>query len=180
MGLHDLINYVVYDNPISKSAMSVSKSTLSLITGNNKTSSVIPSVTVITEKTPLWKLAAEGGPFIKIAGIMGASAVALGAYGAHRTYPKDRVHELKPIYETANRFHFFHSLALLGVPMSRYPKATGGLLITGTILFSGTCYYHAFTGQNKFGKLAPIGGTLLIIGWLSMVQLFICGACTEM
>lgn len=76
---------------------------------------------MITEKTPLWKLASENGPFIRIAGIMGASAVILGAYGAHRTYPKDRVQELKPIFETANRFHFFHSLALLGVPMCRNP-----------------------------------------------------------
>ncbi|XP_023017214.2 transmembrane protein 256 homolog [Leptinotarsa decemlineata] len=180
MGFNDMLNYVVYDNPVSKTAVSLSKSTLSLVSGNK--TSAIPSVTVITEKTPLWKMAAEGGPFIKIAGIMGASAVALGAYGAHKKYPKDKVNELKPIYETASRYHFFHTLALLAVPMTRYPSVTGSLLITGTILFSGACYYHAFTGENKLGKMAPIGGTLLIFGWLSMVNdlIYVCGAYTKM
>ncbi|KAJ8951843.1 hypothetical protein NQ318_019818 [Aromia moschata] len=163
MGVHDFFNFVVYDNPISKSVTSLVKSTVP------RGSPQIPSVTVITEKVPLWKLASENGPFIRLAGLMGASAVALGAYGAHRSYPKDRAQELKPIYETANRYHFFHTLALLGVPMTRNPKLAGTLLIAGTILFSGPCYYHAFTGDNKFGKLAPIGGTILIVGWLTMV-----------
>ncbi|KAJ8940026.1 hypothetical protein NQ314_010857 [Rhamnusium bicolor] len=98
MGVYDFVNFVVYDNPVSKSVTSFVK--------GNKIPPV-PSVTVITEKTPLWKLACEHGPYIRIAGIMGATAVALGAYGAHRTYPKDRIQELKPIFETANRFHFF-------------------------------------------------------------------------
>ncbi|KAJ8916173.1 hypothetical protein NQ315_016312 [Exocentrus adspersus] len=149
MGIYDFVNYVVYDNPVSKSVTHLIKSSKP---------PPIPSVTVITEKVPLWKLAAENGPFIRIAGLMGASAVILGAYGAHRAYPKDKAQELKPIFETANRFHFFHSLALLGVPMCRSPMLVGTLLISGTVLFSGTCYYHAFSGENKFGKLAPIGG----------------------
>ncbi|XP_018561317.1 transmembrane protein 256 homolog [Anoplophora glabripennis] len=160
MGFYDFINFVVYDNPVSKSVTSFVK---------GSKPPAVPTVTVITEKTPLWKLASENGPFVRIAGIMGASAVILGAYGAHRSYPKDRVQELKPIFETANRFHFFHSLALLGVPMCRSPVLAGTLIISGTILFSGTCYYHAFSGEKKFGKLAPIGGTILILGWLSMV-----------
>nr|CAI5841694.1 unnamed protein product [Callosobruchus analis] len=162
MGFSDVINYVIYDNPISKSATH-------LLSRKLPGSTSPPSVTVITEKVPLWKLAAENGPFIKIAGVMGATAVALGAYGAHRSYPKDKAHELKPVFETANRMHFFHSLALLGVPLCQNPRVVGTLIITGTILFSGPCYYYAFTGEHKFGKLAPIGGTILIIGWLSMV-----------
>lgn len=71
-------------------------------------------------------MAQEGGPFIRIAGFMGATAVALGAYGAHRTYPKDlpkeKQTELQRIFETGNRYHFFNSLALLGVPLCRCPK----------------------------------------------------------
>jgi uncharacterized membrane protein YgdD (TMEM256/DUF423 family) len=46
---------------------------------------------------------------------------------------------------------------------------SGSLIILGTTLFSGACYYHAFTGDNKFGKLAPVGGTILIVGWLTMI-----------
>ncbi|CAH1953572.1 unnamed protein product [Acanthoscelides obtectus] len=162
MGFNNIINYVIFDNPISKSATN-------LLSRNISGSKAVPSVTVITEKVPLWKLAAESGPFLKIAGVMGATAVALGAYGAHRSYPKDKAQELKPVFETANRMHFFHALALIGVNLCRYPRVAGTLIVTGTLLFSGPCYYYAFTGEHKFGKLAPIGGTILIIGWLSMV-----------
>lgn len=113
MGFGNIVNYIVYDNPVSKA-------TLSLFTG--KKSITTPSVTVITEKIPLWKLAAESGPFIRIAAVMGATGVILGAYGSHRTYPKERAQELKAIFETANKYHFFHTLALFGVPMCRNPK----------------------------------------------------------
>lgn len=82
----------------------------------------VPTVTIIKEYLPLRQLSAEHGPFIKLAGIMGATAVSLGAYGAHRKYPKDRVDELKAVCQTANTYHFLHSLALFGVPFSRHPR----------------------------------------------------------
>lgn len=134
MGLYDLVNFVVYDNPISKSVGSfVVVSALCFLTiyfpadcvalqSNKKSLPPVSNVTVITDKIPLWKLANESGPFIRIAALLGASAVALGAYGAHRTYPKDREVELKAIFDTANRYHFFHSLALMTVPLCRNPK----------------------------------------------------------
>lgn len=134
MGLYDLVNFVVFDNPISKSVGSfVVVSALCFLTiyfpadcvalqSNKKSLPPVSNVTVITDKIPLWKLANESGPFIRIAALLGASAVALGAYGAHRTYPKDREVELKAIFDTANRYHFFHSLALMTVPLCRNPK----------------------------------------------------------
>lgn len=79
-------------------------------------------VQIIREEIPLWQLSAQTGPFVRLAGVVGASAVVLGAYGSHKTYPKDRVKELKSIYEVANKFHFFSALALLGVPLAKYPK----------------------------------------------------------
>lgn len=85
-------------------------------------SDTVSQINVISEPVPLWELAAKGGPFVRIAALSGAAAVGFAAYGAHKKYPKDRVEELKPIYETANRIHFFHTLALLGVPLCRYQK----------------------------------------------------------
>ncbi|XP_076269364.1 transmembrane protein 256 homolog [Rhynchophorus ferrugineus] len=161
MGFNDWVNYVAFDNPISKTVSSAILKPKKLPTSSN--------ITVITEKTPLWKLVNECGPFIRIGALMGASAVALGAYGSHRTYPKDSMTELKPVFEIANRYHFFHSLALMTVPLCRNPKLAGTLFISGTVLFSGTLYYKAFTGDDKFQKIAPIGGTILILAWLSMV-----------
>ena len=34
---------------------------------------------------------------------------------------KEKDKNMKMVFQTANRYHFFHSLALLGVPLCRYP-----------------------------------------------------------
>jgi len=108
-------------------------------------------------------------PVIRIAGVSGALAVALGAYGAHAFFNKDGVaSELKTVYETANKYHFLHTVALLAVPLCRKPLLTGSLLVMGTAIFSGSCYYYALTQERWIRKITPYGGTLLIIGWLSM------------
>uniref|UniRef100_A0A670Z225 Transmembrane protein 256 n=1 Tax=Pseudonaja textilis TaxID=8673 RepID=A0A670Z225_PSETE len=72
------------------------------------------------------------------------------------------------LYDTANRYHFLHSLALLAVPHCRYPMLAGGILSTGLGLFCGPFYYHALTGQPAFTHVAPYGGSLLILGWLAL------------
>lgn len=71
---------------------------------------------------PLWELAQEAGPFVRLAGLSGAAAVVLGAMGAHRTFPETETKEdLRKIFETSNRFHFLHTLALMTVPLCRRP-----------------------------------------------------------
>jgi len=60
-------------------------------------------------------------PMLRIAGLSGASAVILGAYGAHGLSKKDVDAEFKQVFETANKYHFLHSLALMGVPLCRKP-----------------------------------------------------------
>lgn len=92
--------------------------------------------TVVTkvEALPLWQQASQNGPFIRIAGVFGAAAVAMGAYGAHILHPKDKAAELKEIFETGNKIHFMHTLALFGVPLTKYPK------IVSRILFV-RCYF---------------------------------------
>lgn len=73
-------------------------------------------------RTPLWQLAQEAGPFVRLAGLSGATAVVLGAMGAHRTFPvTDSKEDLKKIFDTANRFHFLHTLALMTVPLCKRP-----------------------------------------------------------
>lgn len=169
MGISETMNYVLYENPISQSIQNTTKSIMKpILNGTTGFQSSQAPVQIITKPEPLWQLANQSGPFIKIAALSGALAVALAAYGSHKKYPKDQIVELKGIHENANKIHFFHTLALIGVPMTRSPKICGSLLIAGTVLFSGPCYYHAYTGENKFGKLAPIGGTILILGWLAM------------
>jgi len=85
-------------------------------------------------------------------------------------YPrKDVPDELKAVFETANKYHFIHSLALLGVPLTRRPLIVGSLLVTGMALFCGTCYAHALTGDKDIIRLTPYGGMTLILAWLAMI-----------
>ncbi|CAK9822328.1 Transmembrane protein 256 homolog [Anthophora retusa] len=117
---------------------------------------------------PLWKLAAASGPYVKIAALSGAAAVILGAYGSHKQYPEDKKQDLKQVFETASRYHFVHTLAILGLPFCRAPYLAGTFLLSGIALFCGTCYYYAFTNDKEWNKLTPVGGVCLILGWLSM------------
>ncbi|KAJ8733902.1 hypothetical protein PYW07_014453 [Mythimna separata] len=128
-----------------------------------------PPVQVMV-RTPLWQLAQEAGPFVRLAGLSGAAAVVLGAMGAHRNFPEPETKEdLRKIFDTANRFHFLHTLALVTVPLCRRPYIAGAFFVAGMSLFCGTCYYHAFTGDRCFRRLTPIGGSCLILGWVAMV-----------
>ncbi|KAJ8246844.1 hypothetical protein GJAV_G00256010 [Gymnothorax javanicus] len=104
----------------------------------------------------------------RLAGVSGALAVAAGAYGAHGFRRSDRDDYLKELYETANKYHFFHSLALLGAARCRKPALAGGLLTAGMGLFCGALYHQALTGDPSFSKLAPYGGTMLIAGWAAI------------
>lgn len=119
---------------------------------------------------PLWKLAGSNLIFVRIAAVSGASAVALGAWGAHRRYPVvDDKFDLKVVFETANRYHFFHTIALLAIPLVRRPLISGPLMCVGMTLFCGPLYYHSFTGDKRFNKLSPVGGITLMLAWLSMI-----------
>ncbi|XP_014215191.1 transmembrane protein 256 homolog isoform X2 [Copidosoma floridanum] len=118
---------------------------------------------------PLWKLALQTGPFVRIAAISGAAAVILGAYGSHKAYPDDKGQEQRRVFDVASRYHFVHTLALLGSPLCRMPYLTSSFLIAGILLFSGTCYYYAFTGDKSYSRLTPVGGTCFILGWLAML-----------
>jgi uncharacterized membrane protein YgdD (TMEM256/DUF423 family) len=104
--------------------------------------------------------------------INGALAVILGAVGAHALSGHVSGRYLA-IYETGNTYHFYHSLALIGaglvaihLPASAWIKWAGGLMLAGIVLFSGSLYLLALTGQHWLGELAPLGGTSLIVSWI--------------
>ncbi|KAH0564354.1 transmembrane protein 256 homolog [Cotesia glomerata] len=163
MSFYDAINYVVFTNPLSATAGQLAKSTANAIVSY---SGLTPKVEYkMIPPEPLWKLAASSGPFIRLAGINGAAAVILGAYGAHRKFPDDN---LKQVFETANRYHFYHALAMLGLSLCRAPMITAAFWLSGTMMFSGSCYYYAFTGDKRLSKITPFGGTCFILGWLTM------------
>lgn len=113
----------------------------------------------------------------RLAGLSGALAVAAGAAGAHALPKRHREMGLSEedqktyseIFQTASRYHMLHAVLLVAAPMARFPLATSGLLVSGKLLFVGSLYAIAAAGDRKIdvAKAAPVGGGLLILGWLS-------------
>jgi len=97
-------------------------------------------------------------------------AVALGAFGAHALKAR-LAPEMLAVYETGVRYQLVHALALLAVAWAatRWPgpavNASGWLFVAGTLLFSGSLYALALTGQRSLGAITPIGGVAWLVGW---------------
>ena len=105
----------------------------------------------------------------RLAGLSGASAVAAAAYGAHGLSDADPVR--KKAFENGNRMHLVHSVMLAVAPIlkPRAPRVSGTLFAAGIAIFSGSCYAAELTGVRENGRLAPVGGSTLILAWLSLV-----------
>ncbi len=110
--------------------------------------------------------------FLIAGAVLGALAVALGAFGAHALSDMLEASGRTDTFETAVKYQFFHALALLllGVLMFNIKNAwmnyAGYSWLGGVIIFSGALLLICFTGITKFGMVAPIGGLLLIAGWV--------------
>ncbi|MFZ6665312.1 DUF423 domain-containing protein [Peijinzhouia sedimentorum] len=109
--------------------------------------------------------------FVSIGCVMIAIGVALGAFGTHGLEEMLTRTGRVDTFETAVKYHFYNSLGiiLIGVMCKMHPgafKRSGWLILIGTIIFSGSLYFLCFTGITILGAVTPIGGVLLIIGWL--------------
>jgi uncharacterized membrane protein YgdD (TMEM256/DUF423 family) len=106
------------------------------------------------------------------AGILLALATAFGAFGAHALKAHLAPDRLQ-IYETAVRYHFFHSLGLFGIGLALRMIDSGPLrwaallVVVGIVLFSGSLYALTFGAPRAIGIVTPIGGLALIAGWLA-------------
>lgn len=100
------------------------------------------------------------------AALLAATAVALGAFGAHGLEARLTPARLDT-FQTAVRYQFFHALALLvlaGRPALR--RGAAPFLSAGTVLFSGSLYLLVASDAGLWGAVAPVGGALMIVGWL--------------
>ena len=52
--------------------------------------------------------------------------------------------------------------------VGRLNAAAGGALLGGAFMFSGEIYFGAYTGNHSLIMLAPVGGTLMILGWIAL------------
>jgi uncharacterized membrane protein YgdD (TMEM256/DUF423 family) len=125
-------------------------------------------VPTVRSRPPRWPGAA--------AGIAGASAVVLGALGAHALQGRLAPAMLEA-WQIAVRFQFWHALALVACALlvrrsqAAYPGAV--LFASGIVLFCGSLYALALGAPRMIGVLTPIGGLCFIVAWIALgVALF--------
>ena len=107
------------------------------------------------------------------AALSGALVVMAGAFGAH-ALEGALAPRLVAAFETGVRYQAWHTLALLAVlawrgtaPLAGQRLAMG-LWAAGIALFSGSLYAMALTGARGLGMITPVGGVLMIAGWLAL------------
>lgn len=112
--------------------------------------------------------------FLAIASFMMALAICLGAFGAHAL--KSILDEsMLNIYNTGIQYHFYNTLGLFAAtfiyalkPNSRKIFISLWLILIGMIIFSFSLYFLAILSLPILGAITPIGGTLLIIAWVTL------------
>ena len=107
---------------------------------------------------------------LRIAAISAAVAVAAGAFGAHGLRNVLTPARLE-VWHTASHYHLVMSAVLIALGLST--RASDGvvplaawLLIAGTTIFSGSLYLLCLSNRGFLGAITPIGGTLLIAGFV--------------
>jgi len=110
-----------------------------------------------------------------IASISGTLAVVLGAFGAHGLRARVTAEQLAS-WNTATQYHLLHSVALLALALyaaqsGREVRLPASLWTLGMLLFCGSIYLLVLTSQRWLGPVTPVGGLLLIGGWLALLGL---------
>lgn len=116
--------------------------------------------------------------YFLLAAILGAIAVATGAFGAHGLQKITSDEKILHGYHTAVQYQVYHALALLiaaAVADKLSPKLFrwAALCFTGGILlFSGSLYLLTYlkiqesAAAKAVGPVTPLGGVLFIAGWI--------------
>jgi uncharacterized membrane protein YgdD (TMEM256/DUF423 family) len=107
--------------------------------------------------------------------LFGASGVLLGALGAHGLGPVLSETALNS-FKTGILYQLIHAVALLALPGHLTNKWTVQFWTWGILCFSFSIYFLSVDelfGLNLsfLGPITPIGGLLLIAGWLSLFKL---------
>ena len=107
---------------------------------------------------------------LSVSSFLLAIGIALGAFGAHALEDVLSAERMQT-WETAVSYQMWNSLGLLGIGILSiilsidFTKESFGIFL-GIIIFSGSLYTLCLTNMNWLGAVTPIGGTLMIIGWI--------------
>jgi uncharacterized membrane protein YgdD (TMEM256/DUF423 family) len=95
-----------------------------------------------------------------LAGLSGALAVGAGAFGAHGASG-----EAAEWLKTGGHYQLVHAIAAL-VALHFDARGPAWLFLAGGAIFGGTLYLMALGCPRWLGAVTPVGGALMIAGWL--------------
>jgi uncharacterized membrane protein YgdD (TMEM256/DUF423 family) len=106
--------------------------------------------------------------------LLGGVAVAAGAFGAHGLAATLTATGQAANWQTACTYCMYHALGLVAAglvaslrrPPCRLALTAGWCFLLGTLIFSGCLAALALSGLKILGAIVPIGGVLLIAGWV--------------
>ena len=110
--------------------------------------------------------------FLILAAFLGVSALLIGSLGAHLWQDILADRDSVGRFHRAENYLFYHALGLAVVAqlVERFPaqkfQSVGWCLTAGVIIFSGSLLVYSVTGFQPIIKITPLGGSLLILGWI--------------
>jgi uncharacterized membrane protein YgdD (TMEM256/DUF423 family) len=115
--------------------------------------------------------------WVALAALDGLMAVSAGAFGAHGV----RDPQIKALLHTGAQYQAVHAAAAIACygllqMMLRQASLAGWLFTVGGLVFGGSLYLLAFSGQRWLGAITPIGGLLMMAGWAVVIWGALAGA----
>lgn len=116
---------------------------------------------------------------LTVIAFLGAVSIILGAFGAHALKESLTPEALKS-FETAVRYQMYHVIVLLLVNFTDHislnlKNKLTLIFISGIALFSGSIYLIYLLGVpvSSIWFVTPLGGFILIIGWILLFYEFL-------
>lgn len=107
-----------------------------------------------------------------VAAVYGLTAVAMGAMGRHLFSIEAGSNEAV-LFQHAYIYQLIHALLLIWIASNMkdgfWIKAAAVAISFGVLLFCGGIYLMVFFGKTGFSWVTPVGGSLIILGWLNLV-----------
>lgn len=112
-----------------------------------------------------------------IGSILGASAVILGAFGAHALKTILTESQLES-YQTGVHYQIIHAIVIIIIGILYHLTKNRNFITAANLMFAGVMFFsfsiyllsiRDFLGMPQLsflGPVTPIGGTLMIIGWI--------------
>ena len=95
-----------------------------------------------------------------LAALSGAVAIGAGAFGAHGVSG-----QAAEWLRTGGTYQLIHAVAVL-VAVQQRATGPGWAMLAGATIFAATLYAMALGAPRWLGAITPIGGALMIAGWL--------------